>query len=202
MLTLTLFCYQSQSYWFILMFYSTMFDICNTLFCIPWLCILSIQRSFHSFTYFSSSCHFRPALSGTQPSIPVPPATQNPMQPTRPLQTVWPGDVGQPLHPHCGVFWWTPWLTELPLWWHLHPPALLTLTVIHAFAKLHPHTSNAGQERLQNPGYFHLPETVLRQRPWERCCSWLMLVQQRFGSICRIPELFVALWLLSRSPCL
>lgn len=76
--------------------------------------------------------------------------------------------MGQPLHPHCGVFRRTPRLAELPLWRHLHPSALLALPVVHALTltKPHPHASARGQKRLQNPGYFHLPETVLSWRLW------------------------------------
>lgn len=74
--------------------------------------------------------------------------------------------MGQPLHPHCGVFRWTPGLAELPLWRHLHPSALLALPVALALTKPHPDASAGGQERLQNPGYFHLPETVLSWRLW------------------------------------
>lgn len=111
--------------------------------------------------------------------------------------------MGQPLHPYCRVFRWTPRLPELPLWRHLHPSALLALPVVHtlAFTKPHPHTSTRGQERIQNPGYFHLPQTILRWRLWGAFCrSRFMLVQQRFGSSYWIPELFAALWLLSTAP--
>lgn len=114
-------------------------------------------------SFFHQPFFSPPALPGAQPPLPVPPPTQNPVQPSRPVQTVWTGHVGQPLHSHRGVFWRTPGLTELPLWRHLHPPALLAYIIAHplALAKLHHHTSPGGQKRLQGPGYFHLPEAVL-----------------------------------------
>lgn len=116
-------------------------------------------------SFLSSAVVFRPALPGTRPPLPVPPPTQNPVQPPRPVQAVWTGHVGQPLHSHRGVLWRTPGLAELPLWRHLHPSAVLARIVAHAhahaLAKLHHHTSPWGQKRLQGPGYFHLPEAVL-----------------------------------------
>lgn len=107
-----------------------------------------------------------PALPGPQPPLPVPPPTQNPLQPSRPVQTVWTGDVGQPLHSHRGVLRRAPGLAELPLWRHLHPPALHAYVVAHAFAlaKLHHHASAAGQKRLQGPGHLHLPKAVLTRK--------------------------------------
>lgn len=111
---------------------------------------------------FASSYFFhgRSSLPGPQPPLPVPPSSQGALQPARPLQAVRPRDVGQPLHPHRRVFRRTPGLTELPLWRHLHPSALLTLPVV--LSKQHPHPPAERQERLQETGHFHLPEAILR----------------------------------------
>lgn len=124
---------------------------------------------FGDFSFFDACLHAGsspPALPGPQPPLPVPPPTQNPLQPSRPVQTVRTGDVGQPLHPHRGVLRRTPGLAELPLWRHLHPPALHAYIHAHAFAlsKLHHHASAAGQKRLQGPGHLHLPKAVLTRK--------------------------------------
>lgn len=104
---------------------------------------------------------------GPQPPLPVPPAAQDPVQPARPVQAVRAGDVGQPLHPHRGMFRRAPRLAELPLRGHLHAAALaIALAVLHAvaLAQVHHHAAAAGQESLQSPGHFHLQEAVVRWR--------------------------------------
>ncbi|XP_061702468.1 TBC1 domain family member 16 [Syngnathoides biaculeatus] len=97
--------------------------------------------------------------SRTQPPLPVPPPTQNPVQPPRPVQTVRARHVGQPLHPRRGVFRRASGLSELPLRRHVHAAAVPVPVLAIALAD--PHARPLGGRRLS--GEFHLRGAVVKK---------------------------------------